>query len=249
MFSILSLNVNDFGGIRYHLQEYKNEFGPRRYWDLWKQLDKSTHFLSILSYIKKVSPSIVILYEFEVNNSEESQFFITDLSNCGFEMISNIPKYKASVTAVFVRSEFIRIPNPNTLDARSYAFKVGNIIIYGTHVPPKGKDRITQFWDEIDNFYKKYCKEKILLIGDFNTINPENMKRYKQLLNVGGVDVWLEKGYPDNTPTCGTNRLDIVIASPALFPFVTDITVCPSLLYKGMTDHAALIVDIDMNNK
>ena len=124
------------------------------------------------------------------------------------------------------------------------SFRVEDIIIYGVYVPPSGKSRIQTFWNEIETFYKEFSDEKTLLIGDFNIINEDNRKRYKNLLHKGCVDVWLEKGYAENTPTCGNTRIDIAIVSPKLVPFVTDITICPSLLYKGITDHAALIVDI-----
>jgi len=260
MFTILSLNVNDFGGISHHLQEYKklNSQGKEvTDWKTWKELvDKEPSLLAILSYIKRISPSIIILQEFEVNNSDESIEFVEQLSKHGYKRISNIPHYKASVTVVFTKLEFVPMENPNTLDGRSFAFRIEDIIIYGTHtppkiyetyIPPKSKDRISVFWDEIDNFYKQHHEEKVIMIGDFNTINPKNMRRYKQLLDVGGIDVWLEKGYADNVPTCGDIRMDMAIVSPALLPFVSDITICPSLLNKGVTDHAALIVDIEMN--
>jgi len=255
MFSILSLNVNDFGGIDHHLMEYKklNWQGKEvTDWLSWKEsVDKKIPLLAILDYMKKVSPSILILQEFEVNNSDESKEFIEQLTKYNYSLISNIPSYKASVTAVFVKSEYKTktMVNPNTLDGRSYTFRIEDVIIHGTHVPSKGNERVQTFWDEIETFYKKFCKEKVLLIGDFNTINAENMKRYKQLLNIGGIDVWIEKGYADNIPTCGNIRMDMAIVSPELLPYVTDITICSSLLYKGMTNHTALMVDIGMRNK
>ena len=248
MLTILNLNVNDFGGISHHIMEYRklNNQGKEVIdWVSWKNVDKKAPFLSILNYIEKTYPSIVILQEFEVNNSKEPKMLIEQLSKYGYKMISNIPSYKASITVVFAKSKCMPMNNPNTLNYRSYTFKVGDIIIYGTHVPPTGKDRIKVFWDEIDNFYNRYREEKMLLIGDFNTINKENMERYKQLLNAGCI----EKGYSDDIPTCGKNRMDIAMVSSKLLPFVSNITICPSLLYKGMTDHAAVILNIDMISK
>lgn len=255
MFSVLSLNINDFGGINHHLMEYKrlNWKGDEvTDWDTWKKcVDKKGTCNAILHYIKKLNPSILVLQEFEVNNSVESKQFANQLCNDSYEMISNMPKYKASITAVFAKSvikskcKFEFLDNPNTLDGRSCAFQVNDIIIYGTHVPPKGDTRIQTFWGEIKTFYKKYADKKMLLIGDFNTINEGNRELYNDLLHVGGCDIWLQKGYEDSRPTCGDKRIDIAIASPNLLPLVTDITICPSLLYKGITDHAALIVDIN----
>ncbi len=254
MLSILSLNVNDFGGINNHLMEYKKlkRNGDKvTDWETWSEsVDKNSSYIAILRYIRKVNPSILILQEFEVNNSDEPKKFAKQLSEDGYKMISEIPEFKASITAVFVKSEYEyeRMNNPNTLNLRSCAFRVGDIIIYGTHVPPRdkprGESRIQKFWNEIETFYKEFGDEKMLLIGDFNIINEENRKRYESLLHTGCVDVWLEKGYAESTPTCGNMRIDIATASPKLLPFVTDITICPSLLYKGITDHAALIVDI-----
>lgn len=247
MLSVLSLNINDFGGINNHLMEYKKSNNLID-WEMWREsVDKNRCYIAILRYIRKVNPSILILQEFEVNNSDEPKEFAKQLSKDGYEMISEIPECRASITAVFVKSKYeLEVkPNPNTLSARSCAFQVEDIIIYGTHVPPKDNSRIKIFWDEIEAFYKEFSKKKTLLIGDFNIINEENRKRYESLLRTGCVDVWLKKGYADETPTCGDKRIDIAIASPELFPLITDITICPSLLYKGMTDHAALIVDIN----
>lgn len=250
MFSILSLNINDLGGINHHLMECKKRNWKGQEiidWDFWKEfVEKTSIYLAILNYIRKVNPDVVIFQEFEVNNSEEPKKFIEKLNKYGYRMINNIPHYKASITVVFSKSLFPLIRNPNSLNGRSHAFRVGDIVLLGMHVPPKGNDRIEYFWNEIDDFYRIYCDEKILLLGDFNTINPRNMERYKQLIDAGAVDVWLDKGYAGSVVTCGNIRMDIAIASPQLLPFVADITICPSLFYKGITDHAALIIDIEM---
>ncbi len=252
MLSVVSLNLNDFGGIKYHLMECKktNRNGDEVIdWDTWKEcVDKQKPCNAILRYIRKIYPSILVLQEFEVNNSVEPEQFAKQLSKDSYEMISNMPEHKASITAVFVKSDIKSkcelLENPNFLSGRSCAFRVEDTIIYGTHVPRKGKSRIQIFWNEIETFYKDYADEKTLLIGDFNTINEDNRKRYKDLLHAG-YDIWIEKGYDGSMPTCGDMRIDIAIASPKLLPLVTDITICPSLLYKGMTDHAALIVEIN----
>ena len=38
--TILNININDFGGINHHMEEFKNKYGKRWYisrWDAWNQ--------------------------------------------------------------------------------------------------------------------------------------------------------------------------------------------------------------------
>lgn len=68
-------------------------------------MDKQKPCNAILRYIRKINPSILVLQEFEVNNSVEPEQFAKQLSKDSYEMISNMPEHKASITAVFVKSD------------------------------------------------------------------------------------------------------------------------------------------------
>lgn len=253
MLTILSLNINDFGGKNDHLMEYTKLNWQKREvidWVAWrKMVNKEPAVSAILQYIKEENPDIAFIQEFEVNNCLESKSFVAKMEEMGYRMLNSIPTFKASISVVFAKIECVLLDSPNTLNLRSYAVQIGDVIVYGVHVPPKGRDRIVTFWDEIDCFYRRHQKENVLLLGDFNTVNAINMERYRQLLAGGAVDVWLKKGYADDVPTCGNLRMDIAVASPMLLPRVSDITICSRLLNKGMTDHAALIVDIEENEE
>ena len=39
--TILNININDFGGINHHMEEFKNKYGKRWYISRWDELDKT----------------------------------------------------------------------------------------------------------------------------------------------------------------------------------------------------------------
>jgi len=255
MMTILSLNINDFGGLDHHLQECKKVgYNGREStdWKYWRDfVDKKGPAAAVLEYIQKNNPSIIFLQEFEVNNSVEPKDFVQQLKVFGYRMLNSMPAYPASITVAFARNDISvdMVTNPNTLCLRSCALQIGNTIILGTHVPPKNIDskRIQTFWDELNVFYTKHSRNsgKVLIVGDMNTMNLQNRERYWQLLNEGAVDLWLNAGYADDVPTCGENRIDLAIASPALLPLVREVIVDPMLVNLEVADHAAVIVEME----
>lgn len=143
--------------------------------------------------------------------------------------------------------------HPKTgLNARDYAIKVGEYIIYGTHVPLNSETRPTireDYWDEIIEFYEKYKDYKLILLGDFNTYDEssEAYKRYQQLLNCGAYDLWLRQGKPNSTPTelKYRGRLDYIFISPSVEESVTSMDIDAKVMEKDkISDHAALILEL-----
>lgn len=68
-----------------------------------------------------------------------------------------------------------------------------------------------------------------------------------RLLDKGAVDLWIAAGNDENTPTEAQyqGRLDYAIASPSLASKIENIEIDPFLMNAGITDHAAVIVDIN----
>ena len=97
-----------------------------------------------------------------------------------------------------------------------------------------------------------YCLNNILkdflLIGDLNANDPTrgNKQMVNRLLDEGAVDLWTAAGGDEHTPTEAQyqGRLDYAIASPSLAKKVENIEIDSFLLNEGITDHAAVIVDI-----
>ncbi|WP_461822560.1 hypothetical protein, partial [Blautia stercoris] len=94
-----------------------------------------------------------------------------------------------------------------------------------------------------------YLNGDFLLVGDLNANDQTrgNKKMINRLLDKGAVDLWVMFGNDENTPTEAQyqGRLDYAIASPSLAKKVKNIEIDPFLMNAGVTDHAAIIVDIN----
>ena len=67
-----------------------------------------------------------------------------------------------------------------------------------------------------------------------------------RLLDEGAVDLWIAAGNDEDTPTEAQfgGRIDYAIASPSLAKKVEKIEIDPFPMNEGISDHAAIIVDI-----
>lgn len=247
---IISLNINDFGGIQNHLMNYRKVNGNGKKvidWSEWKKIDKSDVLNGLIEFVNKQEPTILILQEFEQNNSEESFKFVQKMNEMGYTLVGRIPKFKVSMTVMFIKTDFPYelIESPHKRYARSCSIKTGEFIIYGTHVPPKYD---ATYWEELIGFYTRWKEKKVILIGDFNTFKEDtnNKKKYNELINEGGVDVWMELGNPNETPTEKKygGRLDYVIVSSQSFDNVQSMNIDSEIMRDGISDHAALILEI-----
>lgn len=202
---ILNINVNDFGGIDHHLEAYKKLY--RSGLNEWDKIDKTKEINQILDCIDRCTPDIIIMEEYDIN-SKEAQSFEMKMYKRGYLLESESPEYKRPSMTIFYIKKDIRhskIFVDHTKNGRAYAIMVEDIIIYGTHIPPKYDE---QFWDELHTFVKKHLSNKYLLIGDFNTINYKNKQEFKKLLD-NSIDIWKEKGNPEPISIIG----DYAIAS------------------------------------
>lgn len=254
---IISLNINDFGGVNNYLAKLKSKNG-RQDWESWAKIDKSKPVEKLMHFVEDKQPNVLVLQEYEVNNSRESMDFIEWMKKRGYKICGNIPDYKASMTILFAQSnnciEDICVSHNNTrLNFRDYAIRIEDYIIYGTHVPLNSKQRPTireDYWDEIIDFYEENKNQKIILIGDFNTYDKssEAYKRYKKLLELGACDLWIGLENSDNTPTqiLYRNRLDYIFISPSVEKHVMSMDIDTKLMDNGeMSDHAPLILKLN----
>lgn len=252
---IISLNINDFGGTQEHLACYKNSRNHTN-WNAWRNVPK-THVIDKLKYlVLHKDPTVFILQEFELNNSNEPMEFIKWMDENGYVVKGAMPKYKVSTTIFFIKKEPISevdITHGDTeLDARDFAIKIRDYIIYGTHVPLNSAMRPTvreNYWDEIIAFYNKHKEDNLVLLGDFNTFDEstEAYGKYQHLLKCGAYDLWLRRGNPKDTPTelKFRKRLDYVFISPRVEKNVVSMDIDLDTMDKEkITDHAALILEL-----
>lgn len=250
---VLNININNFGGSEKQLMAYKkiNNKGIEVIdWKRWAEIDKTSQVDNFCSYIDEQKPDIVVLQEFELNNSVESYNFIDWMKEKGYEFICESYKFKLSMTVMFVlKKEFFSykfIESPHDRSARSCAIKAGSYIIYGTHVPSKYDEN---YWTELISFYNKFKKEKLILIGDFNVYaeGTKSKAKYNELINNGAIDLWLKQGNPNSTPTEKKykGRLDYVFTSPEAYNDVLSMDIHQKTMCKNISDHAALILEIE----
>lgn len=187
---IISINVNDFGGRHQHREEYKEKFGAQGI-QKWDEIDKKNNIDGILSFFLLTKPDVIVMQEFDINSNEAKNFNIKMTSNGYLLESENVIYKRPSMTVFYVKKslEHTYISVGHTKNGRAYAIKVEDLIIYGTHVPPKYD---AKFWNEIHNFVEEYKDEKYILIGDYNTINCYNMRELKKLLK-SSIDIWKEK--------------------------------------------------------
>ena len=105
---IISLNINDFGGVNEQLANYRkiNYYGRTvTDWDFWRKIEKTIVIKKLKNIIREKQPTIFILQEFELNNSEEPMSFIDWMKDNGYKVKGAMPEYKISMTLLFVKNE------------------------------------------------------------------------------------------------------------------------------------------------
>ena len=152
-----------------------------------------------------------------------------------------------SLTMIFFREgnpEYMS-PHGNYRANRSVVCKFENALICGSHFPYESDATFLKY---MGDFVIVHLGEYFLLIGDLNANDPTkgNKQLVEKLLEAGAVDLWVAAGNDENTPTEAQyqGRLDYAIASPSLAKKVENIEIDPFLMNEGITDHAAVIVDI-----
>lgn len=181
---ILNININDFGGPENHREDFKNKFGNGKYIQEWDKLDKKETINSFISKIDEYKPDIIIIQEYDINSTECQDIFVPLMRKRGYipKSVQVKPTTRPSMTVFFVKNGLgdKDISTGHLRNARAYAIQVNDLVIYGTHVPPSGV--VESFWKEINNFVQEFKNNKLLLIGDFNTVNFKNNKALDNLL-------------------------------------------------------------------
>ena len=97
-------------------------------------------------------------------------------------------------------------------------------------------------------FCKARKNDKVIIIGDLNAndVSRGNKQLVERLKTYGYEDVWVQKGNPDDTVTEAKyrGRLDYAIASETVYASISNMEIDPMPMDCGMTDHAAVIIDV-----
>ena len=250
---IMSLNVNDFGGKVYHLQEYKyfnkNKNKNCINWKAWSRMvDKTETWSRLKKYIQDVNPNILVIEELLISYYENIDFISEFMKMGYFYFKESLPERgNFSLTMIFYRDikpEYMDSPG-NYRSNRSVVCKGKDLLICGSHFPPESDEKFLKYMEE---FVVSNINSKFILIGDLNAndSNHGNKQMVERVIQKGMMDLWTDAGGAENTPTEAKyqGRLDYAIASPSLAEKVQNIKIDPSPMEDEITDHAAIIVDI-----
>lgn len=253
---VMSLNLNSFGGKSEHLmshQYYSNR--DRRYhidWKYWgAHVNKTNTWGMFKNYILRKKPDFLFVQEMLISQYEKIDF-LSEMNQLGYTYIDeSLPERgNYSLTMAFYKGqqlEYVKSPG----NYREYRTVIcwdadAGVLFLGSHFPYESD---TKFLRYISEFVKANQIGKIMLIGDLNANDPTrgNKKMVNNLLQGGMmIDLWTAAGNAEDTPTEAEHRgrLDYALASRSLARDVQAIKIDSFPMDSGMTDHAAIIVDI-----
>lgn len=252
--NIISLNVNNFGGIKDKplLKDYTvNKKIDWTSWnadvDSWREVNKDRieeNVSKVVCLIKDFD--IVFLHEVDTNCSSWTQLHELMKEEYNWEAANDVDKstYKKgrqSISCLFVRNGLIydydEITNFSNKQ-RNIEIVVNGVTIIGLHASYDLK-----YWESLIKRIK--TKKNYLIIGDLNVFNlgTDRRLKFEELLNIGAKDLWLEQGENNKTPTANTNlRIDYALSSPAVFDKGIKEIILNSIRRTQNSDHAAVAV-------
>ena len=252
---IMAINMNDFGGRTEHLMRHRYfNNRDRRYhidWKYWaREVEKRETWNGLLEYIFNKQPDLLVISEMLISCYEDIDF-IGELENIGYAYLEECLPERGnySLTMMFFRTGkpvYVNSPGKYRKN-RSVICREGNMMICGSHFPYESDEVFLKYMEDfvLDSLS---LNRDFLLIGDLNASDPtkENKKMVNKLLEAGAVDLWMAAGNDENTPTEAKyqGRLDYAIASPSFARRVKNVEIDPLLMNSGITDHAAIIVDV-----
>lgn len=126
-------------------------------------------------------------------------------------------------------------------------YSTNGIYINGTHFPQESDDI---FLRDVEKYSQDHKDKKLIIMGDLNANDSTrgNKQLVENLISDGYKDVWVQMGNPSDTPTelIYKGRLDYVIASKNVYDLISNMKIDSYTMNSGMTDHAALIVDLNI---
>lgn len=253
---ILSLNVNNFGGVcdKPLLKDCKfpNGSTDQAAWgaevDNWRESHKEIiekNVENIVCFIKDYD--VVFLHEVDTNcfswnllTSRMNDEYVLELANGKNK--STIERGRKSISCAFIKNiiNYNCDGIPNFSDShRNVEIEIQGISIIGIHMSYDLKDWI--------NLRRRFEKEKknVIIIGDMNVFDLGTPRReqFDMLLNEGAKDLWLEQKEDNRIPTANTRkRIDYVLVSDSIIRAGAKEIIHNVTRRWNLTDHAAISV-------
>lgn len=274
--SFMGIYTKDVDRIIKSSSEYEGLSYSQRIRDFDLQNKKQIAIDGIIQVIEKEKPDIIILQEYR-RNFPSAIDFAKKITGNDYRykgpfthQEEGIHKYGFS-TAFFIKDD-LKYMDESSLDNhlifracndRVYSVYAEGIIIIGVHLPldsnadDRGRIR-EKTWEEIIDYYEKNTNNTILIIGDFNTFdnNGENKEAFnlkQQFATNNAIDLWINAGKCDSTPTQKPkhSRLDYAFISKnsnkrinmRLIPEINDDFISNDVW--KLSDHRMIIVEVE----
>lgn len=253
---IISLNVNNFGGLvsKPLIKDYL--YNEKPLWDdwnkavmAWREKIKWENNVSVIAdYVRDFD---VIVFQEVDTNSEAFKKLIKNLDE-HFIVYPNKTEGKdycigfKSITVMFIKRCFnytIMADNYSAKKMKNVEINIDNKNIIGLHITMGDTD----YWDSLIKHYNRLKDKKVLIIGDLNVYDrgTKQKEKFLELLNCGAIDAWVQKGNSMHRATSNTEkRIDYAIMSPLFYEELVDITIDDVLRNKAITDHSAISISI-----
>ena len=255
---ILSLNVNNFGGVcdKPLLNDYRFPNGRKDLatWgaevDYWRESHKEIiekNVENIVCFIRDYD--VVFLHEVDTNcfswillTSRMKEEYVLELAN-GINK-STIESGRKSISCAFIKNNINYNCDgiPNFSDShRNVEIEIQGLSVIGIHMSYDLKD-----WINLRLRFEK-IKKNVLIIGDLNVFDLGTSRReqFDMLLNEGAKDLWLEQKEDNRTPTANTlKRIDYALASDSIIRAGAKEIIHNVTRRCNFTDHAAISVVI-----
>lgn len=253
---IISLNVNNFGGLvsKPLIKDYLIDGKPL--WNDWnkavitwrKKIEWENNVTAIVKHVKEYD--VIVFQEVDTNSDAfEKLKKCLDGHNIVYPNGTDANDYSKgfkSITVMFVKNHFNYITtteNFSTREMKNVEIIIDKRHIIGIHISMGDLD----YWDSLIKYYRDLKDEKLLIIGDMNVYDwgTKHKSKFIELLSYGAIDTWIEEGNSMNRPTANTGkRIDYTIMSPSLYKQHYEITIDDILRNKGITDHSAVSISI-----
>lgn len=254
--TFLSLNVNNFGGVK----EKPRPDGGKNFVERvlsWRKNELENRIRNrdkIFEHVTKGEPSVIFLHEFDINTEVSNDFIRKMEEDYNYKICypngenkESFSKSFSSITVALVKNEeILSYENLNINKVyKCVDIIFRNIRIIGVHIPYD-----LSFWDGLIKTCKNHINRKdacpILIIGDMNVQeDPGRKRKLEELKQLGLKDIWIQNGKSNDTPTFNSGkRIDYALASQSLYSmYEINMDIGQNVREEGYTDHSSIIVD------
>lgn len=251
---IASINVNNFGGTisrplrgNDDLDSWKDKI------IFWRKENEDTIQKNVERIVAFASDyDVIFLHEVDTNCASWKKLNELMEDKYKLEVPNDCDKYYyfkngfSSISCVYIKNEIKYEYEKYNFSgyAKNVEIKLleTNLTLIGVHTNYEDI-----YWEKLIDRWEQLKQGDVLLIGDLNVFDSGTERRnyFDKVLKQGAIDLWLNQGEDNNTPTYNTNRIDYALSSKSLLEKKPTEQIIDSIRKEKVTDHAAICVIIN----